>query len=89
MYLLIGLSAKFSMLFFFQVRSFVIKHFRYDAHSEILVIRLLYVNRKKSQTGIGRKSNRKVVSMNKRHLLTTWRQKTEDEGVTAPKYKQG
>ena len=28
------------------------------------------------------------MSMNKRNLLTTWRQKTQDEGVTAPKYKQ-
>ena len=46
------------------------------------------VTEKKSQAGIGRNSNRKVVSKNKRNLLTTWRQKTQDEGVTAPKYKQ-
>ena len=119
--MLLGLSAKFSILFFsafssvlkyfrilkishynmygiknfhvladwvigqvlhaFLVLSLQFHHFTENTFSKthagtmILVIRLLYVNRKKSQTRVGRKSNRKVVGMNKRNLLTTWRQR--------------
>ena len=123
MYMLLGLSAKFSILFFSAVSS-VLKYFRIlkishynmygiknfhvladwvigqvlhaflvlslqfhhftentfsktHARTMILVIRLLYVNRKKSQTRVDRKSMNayKSMGMNKRNLLTTWRQR--------------
>ena len=121
--MLLGLSAKFSILFFSAVSS-VLKYFRIlkishynmygiknfhvladwvigqvlhaflvlslqfhhftentfsktHARTMILVIRLLYVNRKKSQTRVDRKSMNayKSMGMNKRNLLTTWRQR--------------